>query len=427
MNKKLVSVLAVGAILVAGWVGASAYVGYKAQQELALITSPTMGATLHRFSDVTHHRGLLTSSGSMVLHYPDPDAAQQPPPDLFQLQINYTIDHRVTLTHLSTSALTANLVGEGAQVVLALFGQNPTLTGQGRSGWNGQSSGHYAFPALKTEQADFSFELAPVSGQFKLIQNALDVSLNLPLMVVADADGVTRFTDAQLTLMTEDRYTSEGRTVLTIGQVEFPDGQAQKIEFVGESAYAGDRLNVSFGKAIGQLTVAGTTVSDVKLDFMFDGLYAKSIDNLSAILNTAGNIESLTPAQRQLVLAAVRDLVMQGFSVGMTQMQASTQEGVATAKAMLRVKPIEGASTSPQFDAAKQLVFNAELDLEGSDISPPLTILGTMMGVIVERSNGFTGSVSLNQGKLLVNGNELPFDEEISQISIFVTELLKTP
>lgn len=427
MNKKLVSVLTLGVILTAGWVGTSAYVGYKAQQELAAITQSPTGSTPLRFSDVTHNRGFLTSNGSMIVHYPDPDAVQQPPPDLFQLQINYAIDHRVTLTHLSTSDLTANIIGEGAQVMTALFGQNPTLTGQGRSGWDGQSIGHYAFPALKTEQTDFAFELAPVSGQFKLIQNALDVSLNLPLIVVADADGVTRFTDAQLTLMTEDRYTSEGRTVLTIEQVEFPGGQAQSIEFVGESAYAGDRFNVSFGKAIGQLTVAGTTVSDLRLDFSLDGLYAKSINNLSAILNTAGNFESLSPAQRQLVLAAVRDVVVQGFSVGMTQMQASTKEGVATAKAMLQVKPIEGARTSPQFDAAKQLVFNAELDLEGSDISPSLTILGTMMGVIVERSNGFTGSVSLNQGKLLVNGNELPFDEEISQISIFMTELLKTP
>jgi hypothetical protein len=160
---------------------------------------------------------------------------------------------------------------------------------------------------------------------------------------------------------------------------------------------------------------------------LFDGLYAKSVDSLSAIVNAAGNFDSLTPAQRQVVLVAIRDLIVHGFSVGMTDMQASTKEGVAKARAMLQVKPTAGASSALQFDAANQLVFNAELDLEGAAISPSLTALGTMMGLIVERSNGFTGLMSLNQGKLLVNGTEVPFNEEITRISAIVTELLQMP
>ena len=96
---------------------------------------------------------------------------------------------------------------------------------------------------------------------------------------------------------------------------------------------------------------------------MFDDLYAKSIDAFSVVLNTAGNFESLTPAQRQVVLVAVRDLIMQGFSVGIMYVQASTKDGVATARAMLQVKPFAEASSALPFDAAKQPVFNAEIDL----------------------------------------------------------------
>jgi len=427
MNKKLVSVLTLGVILAAGWVGASAYVGYRAQQELVVLINPPPGATPLRFSDATHNQGLLTSNGSIIAHYPDPDADQQPASDLFQVRINYTIDHRVMLTHLSTYELTANLIGEGAQAMTALFGKNPTLTGQGLWGWDGQALSQYALPALKSDQADFAFESSPINGQFKIKQAELDFSFNVPSLVLADADGVTRISDVQVALMTKDRYTSEGRSVFTIGQIDFPDGQAQAVKFVGESVNAGDRINVSLGKAIGELTVAGTTVSNLKLDLLFDGLYAKSIDSLSAIVNAAGNFDSLTPVQRQVVLVAVRDLIVHGFSVGITDMQASTKDGVATARAMLQVKPTAESSSALQFDAAKQLVFNAELDLEGAAISPSLTPLGTMMGLIVERSNGFTGLMSLNQGKLLVNGTEVPFNEEITRISDNVTELLQMP
>lgn len=427
MNKKLVSILTLGGVLAAGWVGTSAYVGYKAQQELAVLINPPPGTTPLRFSDVIHNRGLLTSNGSMIMHYADPEAAQMQPSDLFQVRVNYTIDHRVMLAHLSTYALTANLNGEGAQAMTALFGQNPTLTGQGRWGWDGLVLSQYDLPALKSEQADFAFEMSPINGQFKIKQAELDFSINMPSLVVADVNGVTRVNNAQAALMTKNRYSSEGRSVLTVGQVDFPDGQVKAIEFVGESVYAGDRLNVSLGKAIAELTVAGTTVSNLKLDLLFEGLYAKSIDALSAMMNAAGNVETLSPAQRQVVALAVRDLIVRGFSVGITDMQGSTKAGVATARAMIQVKPSTEASTAPPFDAAKQLVFDAELDIEGAAFSPSLTPLGTMMGVIVERPNGFTGSLSLNQGKLLINGIEVPFNEEITRISAFVTELVKTP
>jgi hypothetical protein len=108
-------------------------------------------------------------------------------------------------------------------------------------------------------------------------------------------------------------------------------------------------------------------------------------------------------------------------------MQAATNDGVAKASAMLQVKPNAPASKNLTFDAAKQLVFNANLDLEGSAISPSLTAIGTMMGVIVERQNGFTGSVSLDQGQLVINGINVPFEAEAAQISANITEFLKTP
>jgi uncharacterized protein YdgA (DUF945 family) len=427
MNKKLVSILTLVVILAAVWIGASAYVGFKAQHELAVITNPPLGTTPFRFSNVTHDRGLLISNGSMIVHYPDPDADQQSPSDLFQVQINYTIDHRVMLTHLSTYELTANLIGDGAQAMTALFGQNPILTGQGRWGWDGQALNQYALPALKSEQTDFTFEMSPINGQFKIKQAELDFEMSLASLLMADANGETRISDVQVTLMTKDRDTGQGRSVFTIGQVDFPVGQAQAVRVVGESVYEGDRLNVSIGKAVGFLTIAGTTASNLKLDILLEGLYAKSMASLSAVMNGAGNLEDLTPAQQQTVKEAIRDLIVHGFSVGIIDMQAATNDGVAKASAMLQVKPNAPASKNLTFDAAKQLVFNANLDLEGSAISPSLTAIGTMMGVIVERQNGFTGSVSLDQGQLVINGINVPFEAEAAQISANITEFLKTP
>jgi len=427
MNKRLAAALVVSGVILAGWMGSSSYGGYQAKQGIEALIDQPPSTTPLRFSNLKHQQGLFTSSGSVILHYPDPNAHQQPRPDLFQMEITYALDHRVTFNRMLQFDWTATLIGKGAQTMLETFNQNPTLSGQGQWDWDGLAQSDYTIPALRAEQDGDVLEMAAITGQLKVQHAQLWFDLVMPVLAVVDENGPLALNNIALTLYTKDRFTGEGRSDFSIEQIDFTNGQAQSFRVVGENSFSGDRLNVSIKKSIARLTLAGTTISDIALDLMLNDLYAQSVASMSAVMNVAGNLDNLTAAQQKVVQIAIRDLFVKGFSVGITKLSAKTQTGAATGSAVVRVAPAADTTAPYQFNAAKQLVVDAELVLSGQAIAPPITALGTLFGVIVPRENGFSGSLSLEQGELTVNGAKVPFTDEINQVSAIITELLQNP
>jgi len=192
-----------------------------------------------------------------------------------------------------------------------------------------------------------------------------------------------------------------------------------------------NRIDVSINKSIDQLAIAGTRVSDVELDLIFDDLYAPSVTSLSAVMNTAGNLDNLTPAQQQVVQGALRDLFAYGFSVGVADLSAVTDKGAVSGQAITTIKAASDLNrdqNSPfQFDAAKQLEVIAALNVEGQAVAPEVMALGMMFGVLVPSETGFKSSLLLKEGQLVVNDIVVPFTEELRQINNLITAALRSP
>lgn len=427
MNKKLVSVLALGSILVLGWVGTSAYIGLRAQQEIGALTNQWANAEPLRFSGLVHDRGMLTSSGSLILHYSDSVTDQQSAADLFQVQINYSIDHRVMLANVLTFDWTAMPTGDSAQLMVDVFDQNPRVSGQGNWGWDGLAQTHYFIPALKTEQAGDLLETAAVQGHLKVQQSTFGFELLMPSLVLINQNGPLRLDNIQVILEAQDRTTGDSRSRVSVQQIDFANGQAAALTLVAESTLSDDHLTVSIDQSIGRLTLEDTTVTDVNLNLTLEGLDAKSVSALSTIMTAASDLENLTAAQHRVATGAVRDLIGQGFVVGITNLSGTSENGVVRARAMLEVQPTPDTHARQAFDAAKQLTMLAEINLVGQAIAPPITTLGMMFGVLVANDAGFSGSLSLKQGELVVNGANMPFADELGQISALVTQVLQRP
>lgn len=425
MKKAVVSLVVLGVVLLMAWMAASAYGGYQAQLAIANLTNQPPDTTPFRFSDLKHEQGLLSSNGTVVLHYPDPNAEQQPRPDLFQMEVAYALDHQATFTRMLSFDWTATLIGEGAQNMQQTFGNNPPLTGAGSWDWQGLAQSSYVIPALKAEQEGEALDMSAITGNLKLQRAQFWFDLNMPSVQVTGEDGEFRLNNIALDLHAINRFTGQGRSEFRIEQINFPDGQATGFKVIGENDLANERVDISIKKSINRLTLAGTTVSDVALDLMLDGLYAPSVASLSAVMNVAGNLDNLTPIQQQMVQGALRDLFINGFTVGITDLSAATDKGSAAGQAIATIKPAANPSAEFQFDAQTQLNVIAELNVTGQAVAPEITALGVMLGVLVPKENGFNGSLSLKQGKLIINGVVVPFSEEMAQINALVMEVLR--
>jgi hypothetical protein len=431
MKKTVVSVLVVGVLAIATWVAASAYTGYQAKAGIEALTAPAPDSTPLRFSDLKHNQGVFGSSGTVTLHYPDPDAEQQPRADLFQMEIAYAIDHRVTIDSMLRFDWTASLIGQAAQNLAQTFGQNPELSGAGDLDWQGAAQSRYTIPALEATRGDEVLVMSAITGRFKLQQAELWFDLNMPALRITDKEETLSLKQIELALHAQDRFTGEGRSEFRVAEIDFAQGNATGLKIIAINTFSENRIDVSINKSIDQLAIAGTRVSDVELDLIFDDLYAPSVTSLSAVMNTAGNLDNLTPAQQQVVQGALRDLFAYGFSVGVADLSAVTDKGAVSGQAITTIKAASDLNrdqNSPfQFDAAKQLEVIAALNVEGQAVAPEVMALGMMFGVLVPSETGFKSSLLLKEGQLVVNDIVVPFTEELRQINNLITAALRSP
>lgn len=425
MKKAVVSLVALSVVLLVAWMAISAFGGYRAQQGIETLIDQSPESTPLRFSDLKHEQGLLSSNGTVILHYLDPNADQQPRPDLFQMEIAYELDHRATFARMVSFDWTAALIGEGAQNMMRTFEDNPSLSGAGSLDWQGLAQSNYIIPALRAEQEDEVLDMSAITGNLKLQGKQFWFDLMMPSVEVTGEDGTYRLSNIALDLHANDRFTGQGRSEFSVQQFDFPEGQAKGFNVIGENVLADDRVGIAIKKSIDNLTVADTNVSDVALDLMLDGLYAPSVTSLSAVMNVAGNLDNLTLDQQKIVQGALRDLFINGFSVGITDLSAATNQGSVAGQAIATVKAAAAPSADFQFDARTQLEVIAGLDVTGQAVAPEVTALGMMFGVLVPNENGFKGSMSLSQGKLTINGTVVPFAEELAQINAMITEVLR--
>lgn len=420
------SVLGIGGLVVLlglGWAAGSYYVGNRAKADIEVLINQPKIQTAMRFSDWKHQQGPFYSSGTFIMHYPDPDAVTQPRPDLFALLVRYDIDHRLLPARLSDFKWSAEPVGKSEQQMTSLFGVKPVIAGQGSLGWDASARSTYQFPPLAAKRGDNELAMAPMGGDIKLQGLTMQFSLKLPSVQIASDGKKTRLTDIAMNVDLSDRFKGLGSSVFSVGQAQLDGGSLQGFAMRGQSRQTGDRMTFELRNSIKSLKIASESVSDAILDLQLADFDAQSVTTLSTVLDQAGNLDNLTAAQQKEVQEAIRTIIVKGFSVGIPQLSAISGKAKATGQAKLVVKP--SASDQPaSFDAAKQLSSSGEVNLTG-DLPPNLTAAGVMLGALVQSADGFRASYKLEGGTLMVNGRPVPIADQLRQINAGVAMFLR--
>ena len=426
--KRAVSAIFVLLVLVGGsWVGVSYYAGARAHADIERLISQAPEQSPLRFTNLVHKRGILSSSGEVVLHYPDPGASVQPRGDLFRLRVVYTIDHRATLATVFKFSWNAQLMDEVAQTLQNVFSQNPSLTGQGQLNWQGQASSSYMVPALEARDKGDSLRMGAITGDLRALDRALNFDLAMPNLELITQGVTLKIQGLRLTLDLIDRFAGVGSSTFGIEQLIFNAGSANGLQIKGQNTIDQGRLNIRSDWQVANLTVYGQKVSDVAIKLAIDGLDNRSVTTLSNVLNLAGNTDSLNSAQQVIVKSAVRDLILQGFSVGAPSIFARSGQATLEGNVVLRVEPSQTSfGLAPtRFDVSKTLSSEGKLLLKGQGIPVPVTAAGVLIGILQQTNQGFESSYQFKGGRLSVNGQTLYIEDYLPIINGAVSELIK--
>ena len=426
--KRAISTIVVLSILFGGsWVGVSYYAGVRAHTDIERLVNQAPEETALRFTNLVHDRGILGSSGQVILHYPDPSASGQPREDLFRMRVTYAIDHRAMLATVFKFSWNAQLMDEAAQTMQRVFGQSPKLSGQGNLTWQGQASSSYRIPALQAQEHGDSLRLGEVTGGLRALDRALNFDLAMPGLEFSTAGEVLRLKDLRLTLDLTDRFAGIGSSTFGIDQLVFNAGQAHGLMVRGQNSIDQGRLNVRSDWQLASLNAYGHKLSDVLIKFAVNDLDNRSVTALSNVLNLSGNLENLNEAQQIVVQSAVRDLILKGFSVGVPTVFVRSGQATLEGDLVLTVKPtLTAPGSSPtRFNASKTLSSQGNLILKGQGVPVSVTAAGLLLGILQQTGKGYESKYQFKDGLLSVNGQMLDVKAYLPVINEAVTELIK--
>lgn len=422
MKKVIISALVVGLLGIGAWAGAGVYAGFKVEQALITFLEQPATQTPIRIVDFKHDRGLMVSSGQFTVHYADPNAKGDQRPELVSAIMNYEVDHHVAQSHLATFTWRMVPTGDLGDNLKALFPTPLVVSGQGDVKWSGATQTNFVAPALRYEQGADLLAFGPWQGNLMLHGALFNWQISSPSFEMKSEETFLNVQNLALNVQLSDRFTGVGTSTFTVDALAFPTTQAQGLAFNARNAIENERLNLALEKTIKKLDFSGQVVTDVDIAFELNNLNQKSVEALSAVLNEAGNFDNLTPAQKQIVQSAVRQIVQDGFKMSIPKLLAKTDRGQIAGDSVFEVLQSDGSK--PEFDAAKQIKAEGKLLVARSVLPAEYEGLAQMLGLATRTEAGLQSQFSLLNGKLIVNGRNIVVDNQLNQLSQAVSSFL---
>jgi tetratricopeptide (TPR) repeat protein len=416
-NKKIAVIGGVVAALICAWLGASMYVQTKFAAEVKAASDKMSSNVGVAVKGLKQESGFLSSTGQFVISLTDASGDT----DLaIDLAVNYKASHLILPTSLTRFDWVVKPAGAAAKDLERMFGDNARMEGAAKIGLNMGLSSSLAIPKLATKEDGFVFEFGPTVGSISGGKNAVAFDTTTARVIVRGADDVIDIKQLKLSTDVKDSARGLGTATLSIEEFATKDASASGIAYQVSSMQRNDRIDVKMTPSVRSATYNGVTIKDAVIELAIKDLNAKSVETLSTILNDA-NLTNLTAAERISVQTALRDLIYQGFSLGITKLAASAKEGILDGNISLEL--LKSASNKPaDFSLIKALRSNGQVQLKGNPtLDPKLKGMALMFGAAVETPEGaLKASYDYVDGKANFNGKTMDFASELG----FAQELI---
>lgn len=417
-NKKTAIWAGVVIVLAAGWIGGGMYAQKMFQAEVKTFADGMSSNVGVAVKGLKQDSGFLNSSGKFIVNVSDASGDSD-----FSLDLaaTYKASHWLLPNSVTRFDWDLQLAGDASKEITRLFGDSARIDGGAKIGFDGKFTSSIAIPKLAAREDGVVFEFGPTVGTISGSKNKLYFEVVTNRVIVRATDDALDMKQVKYQAELTNIAAGLGSMQLSIDELSTKDAVASGVSFKANSAQRADRIDMSVLPSVRSFSYNGVTVKDASLEIMLKDLNAKSVETLSNVFNNA-NATNLTAAEKTLAQDALRDLIYQGFSVGITKIAASAKEGSVDGSISLEL--LKSATNKPSdFNLLKQLVSSGQITVKAVD--DQLKGMALMFGVAQDTPDGLKAGYELSGGKLNLNGKTVDISDELSSIQTAMVNILK--
>ncbi|WP_287365650.1 DUF945 family protein [Thauera sp.] len=403
-SKAVAGTGAVLGVVIVTWIGASVYSAGVAEKDIKAFASRPSSETGVRIHNLQHQAGLLSSSGSFGIELVS-QCAEDLPAGGPIAELEYSVSHLILPGSLARIQWSAAPAGDFATALAALMRSDARLTGEGTVGLGGGISTSLALPELAANEDGYSFTLSPSNGSISVGGTTLDAHWRITRIVARGGGEALDLRNIVLDAKLSDRTLGTGTTSLAIDKIATSYGTAEGFRHATQTSEKGDRLHLQVSESLKSVSVAGQAATDLILELALRDLDKKSIETIAQVFSETCGLQHLTTDEDSRFRTAVRTLITQGFSVGISKLAGSIGKGSIQGQFMLEAG--KAGNPSAPIELARALRSSGELVVKGDALTSDHKEMALALGLFEQLPDTLKASFEYTDGLLRTNGRVL--------------------
>ncbi len=400
MQKKASIAAGAALLLVVTWLGASVYVGKRAEAELQNAVKSSTLARSYRLRNLQHQSGLFSSSGQVELALVDACARGDRQPEWFTAQVNYRLSYLVSPLSLLRAEWSVTPTGEVKSVFEELFNGQAKLEGKGRVRLSGAIESDLNLPAINAMNDGESTTVSPSTGSIAIGKDTMDFDWKTAKIAHRGNGGAMEIEG--FSIKSDLVSVSRGLGKLSLEVAKFGNASlnAEGMKLAMDVAEKADRLDMRITPSVKMMNVAGKQFEDLLLEMAVTGMHAKSVEQLIDLSDRSCYFRSLTMEESKQVRESLRKLLFEGMSAGIPKLAGKVDGGALDGNFMVGF----GKTSGDAFELEKVLTARGELSLTGKNMKAEDAKQMVSLGVATAIPDGVKASFDYEKGVLKVNG-----------------------
>jgi hypothetical protein len=400
MTKRALTLLGFASAAIAAWLGASLWVGHRAQAALqAFKDAPAHDGSSIRLIELTHRRGFFGAQGQADLALDLGCAAASGPDRVAHVRIDYSISHLVLPTSAARFQWRVAAINKAPKGLQDVLGGEGGLSGGGAVSIGGSVRTDMTLKAVSIQRSGQTLRM-PASKGFLVVDGpSLAFGWKLDRLVSRRDDQAIEVKDMVLDLDLKNRHLGTGLMRLTAEQLSSGLGSVEGVSLHSEAREKGDRLDISVAQVARRLRAGSLDLSDLAMEMVVEGLDSESVETLGKIYAASCAMRLLTAEQGEKAFEASSRILSRGLSLGISKISGKNADGGVTGQLMLMLEPAKTGTPS----LAAQFKSHGRVDISGQLMPAPQRELALQMGVFVAKDSLLTSNFEYADGMLKVN------------------------
>lgn len=393
-----ISLGAVAAIALA-WLGASVWVGQRAQTALEELKGGSKsGGSSIRLTQLTHEKGLFSAKGQADLTF-DPGCAAEGAGQKASIRINYSMSNLLLPTSVARFEWQIAKLGDTSDASREVVKAISSLTGKGTVSISGAVRTDMTLPEVSAQGSGRTLQITPSKGFLSVNGQALAFGWKFDRWVARGDGQAMEAKDIAIDLDLKNRHLGTGFVRLGAEQVSLSMGSLEGLSLLSEATERGDQIDFSVKPAIRRLKTSGLDLSDLALEMALKGLDTRSVETLSRIYTDSCGMQTLTMQEGQKARDAALKLLTRGLSLGISKVSGKSTDGSISGQLMFTLDPAKNDKPS----LASQFKSNGRLEITGKLVPAQQRELAVQMGIAVAKGTGLESAFNYADGLLKVN------------------------